>query len=74
MAAEWRRFSFSTIPLMVCVTRDSLRGGSELTYNYDSHSGTYTVGPEEAECRSLNGQALRPCLCSRPCPLGRFLP
>jgi hypothetical protein len=35
---------------MVCVSRRSLRGGSELTYIYDAHlrSGAYNVTREEA--------------------------
>ena len=77
-AAQWWWPPGSALPVMVCVSRDSLRGGAELTYNYDAHlrPGSFTVGPEAAAAALLRGAALQPCLCAFPagCPNRRFLP
>ena len=78
MSAQWIQPPGAAIPLMVCVSRDSMRGGSALTYNYDAHLRTeaYTVGADEAAAALLRGVALPPCLCQAPgpCPGSRFMP
>jgi hypothetical protein len=50
VAAVWHWSPTSALPIMVGVTRRSLRGGTELTYNYDAHlrSGAYTMSRAEA--------------------------
>jgi hypothetical protein len=63
---------------MVCTTRRSLRGGSELTYNYDAHqrSNAYTVSSDDAAVLTLLGHTFFPCRCAAPapCPRSRFFP
>ncbi len=46
----WARSALCTLPVMVLRSRNTLRGGSKLTYNYDSHLryGAYTFGPQAA--------------------------
>jgi hypothetical protein len=77
-AGEWARSPNSTLPIMVLRTLDSLRGGTQLTYNYDSHrpAGAYTLGPEEAAAITARGATCRPCRCNGldPCPKSRFFP
>ena len=77
-AASWIWSDGCTLPIMVCTSRRSLRGGSELTYNYDSHlrHGAYTLGPDEAFALALRGITTRPCLCEGPaaCPRLRSFP
>ena len=64
------------MPVVSIRTRRSLRGGTELTYNYDSHlrSGAYTVGAEEAAFLLSAGEPCVPCRCAAPlpCPQRRF--
>ena len=63
---------------MVAVSRSSLRGGSELTYNYDSYltSGAYTLDAAGAALATLAGQHPTACGCSfpGPCPRDRYMP
>ena len=64
------------IPIVVLKPRRSLRGGTELTYNYDAHrrSGAYTVSAETAGLLAARGRPCRPCRCAglSPCPRERF--
>jgi hypothetical protein len=77
-AAVWRRDAASALPIMVGVTRRSLRGGSELTYNFDAHlrSGAYTMSREEALTLPPWAPPPYSCRCAGPalCPLDRFFP
>jgi len=71
----WHYPPGSAIPIGVAFTRRTLRGGTELTYNYDRHlrySG-YTVGRAEAAALGLLSS---PCRCAgpAPCPRDRFCP
>ncbi len=65
------------LPIFVAYTRRSLRGGTELTYNYDGHlrsePWTYTMDLTTAVAR---GHTNSPCRCATPgpCPRGRFFP
>ena len=78
LSATWHWDANSTLPIMVGVTRRSLRGGTELTYNYDSHlrSGAYTMSRAEALSLPPTSPPPRPCRCAgpAPCPLDRFFP
>ncbi len=71
-SAEWHRAPGHALPIMVLVSRRSLRRGTQLTYNYDDHlhRGAYTIPPEDAHL-----QPCFPCLCHpNGCPRGRFFP
>ena len=63
---------------MVIRSRSSLRGGSELTYNYDSYlsSGAYTLSATDAALATLAGRRPTACGCSHPgpCPRNRYMP
>jgi hypothetical protein len=78
LAAVWHRAAASALPIMVGVTRRSLRGGTELTYNYDAHlrSGGYTMTRAEALSLPRSAPQVQPCRCAGPamCPLDRFFP
>jgi hypothetical protein len=78
LSAVWRWGASSTLPIMVGVTRRSLRGGTELTYNYDSHlrSGAYTMTRAESLSLPPSAPPPRPCRCAglALCPLDRFFP
>jgi hypothetical protein len=78
LVAVWHRAPTSTLPIMIGVTRRSLRGGTELTYNYDSHlrSGAYTMSREEALSLPPSVPPPQPCRCAglALCPLDRFFP
>ena len=77
-SAQWRWPPRGHLPIMVAVSRSSLRGGSELTYNYDSHltSGAYTLDAAGAALATLAGQHPTACGCSfpGPCPRDRYMP
>jgi hypothetical protein len=76
--AVWARHPSSTLPIMVGEARHFLRGGTELTYDYDAG---FTFGPftfnrlEAALAHTLNPPP-QPCRCAglAPCPRDRFLP
>ena len=76
--AEWRWPSHGRFPIMVIRARSSLRGGSELTYNYDSYrpSGAYTLDATDAALAMLAGLRPTPCCCAYPgpCPRNRYMP
>lgn len=78
LSAVWQWTPASTLPIMIGVTRRSLRGGTELTYNYDSHlrSGAYTMSREEALSLPPSAPTPQPCRCAgrAPCPCDRFFP
>ncbi len=80
LSAVWRWDAGSTLPIMVGVrvTRRSLRGGTELTYNYDAHlrSGAYTMTRAEALSLPPSAPPAQPCRCAglALCPLDRFFP
>ena len=78
LAAVWQWAPTSTLPIMIGVTRRSLRGGTELTYNYDSHlrSGAYTMSREEAFGLPPSAPPPQPCRCAglALCPRDRFFP
>jgi hypothetical protein len=77
VSAVWARHPSSTLPIMVGVARRLLRGGTELSYDYDAG---FTFAPftfsrlEAALAQSLDPR-LRPCCCAgmAPCPRDRFL-
>ncbi len=75
LSADSLRLPGCTLPIAVFTTRRSLRGGSELTYNYDAHQrrGAFTLAPDEAADRLRLGLSCQPCRCSgpAPCPLRR---
>ena len=77
-SAQWRWPSRGHLPIMVAVSRSSLRGCSELTYNYDSYltSGAYTLGAADAALATLAGRRPTACGCSHPgpCPRNRYMP
>ena len=76
-AGRWLYSDHSLLPIFVAYTRRSLRGGTELTYNYDGHlrsePWTYTMDFATAVAR---GRTNFPCRCAAPdpCPKGRFFP
>jgi hypothetical protein len=74
-AGRWFYSPESALPIMVLYTRRSLRGGSELTYNYDAHqrSGAYTM--DRATAMAFCHTEF-PCKCAGEahCPLDRFFP
>ena len=76
--AEWQRPHRGRLPIMVIRTLSSLRGGSELTYNYDSYrpSGADTLAATDAALASLAGLRPNPCGCAYPgpCPRDRYMP
>ena len=76
--AEWLWPPGCQLPIMVIRSRSSLRGGSELTWNYDGYrtSGAYTLSAAEAALAQLAGRHPTPCCCGRlgPCPRNRFMP
>ena len=76
--AEWQWPLHVRLPIMVIRTLSSLRGGSELTYNYDSYrpSGAYTLSASDAALASLDGRDPTPCGCAYPgpCPRDRYMP
>ncbi len=78
LAAVWHRATTSALPIMIGVTRRSLRGGTELTYNYDAHlrSGAYTMTRAEALSLPPSAPPPQPCRCAglALCPLVRFFP
>ena len=78
IAAVWHWSPASTLPIMIGVSRRSLRGGTELTYNYDAHlrAGAYTMSREEALRLPPSAPPPRPCRCAglATCPLDRFFP
>ena len=75
LSADSLRLPGCTLPIAVFTTRRSLRGGSELTYNYDARRrrDAFTLSPEEAASRLQLGLPCHPCRCSgtAPCPLRR---
>jgi hypothetical protein len=75
LSADSLRLPGCTLPFAVFTTRRSLRGGAELTYNYDARRrrDAFTLSSEEAASRSQLGLPCRPCRCSglAPCPLRR---
>jgi hypothetical protein len=77
-SADWARSALCTLPVMVLRSRNTLRGGSELTYNYDSHlrDGAYTFGPQAAADYMARCIPCFPCRCAdpAPCPRNRFFP
>jgi hypothetical protein len=60
---------------MVAYTRSTLRGGTELTYNYDAHlrSNAFTMDIATALARSRTDCPWR-CAGLAPCPNNRFFP
>ena len=71
--AEWLWPSHGRLPIMVIRARSSLRGGSELTYNYDSYrpSGAYTLAATDAALATLAGLRPTPCGCAGTGPSAR---
>jgi hypothetical protein len=78
LAAVWRRDATSALPIMVGVTRRSLRGGTELIYSYDAHlrSGAYTMSRDQALSLPPSALPPQPCRCAglALCPLDRVFP
>jgi hypothetical protein len=76
-AGRWSYSDHSILPIFAAYTRRSLRGGTELSYNYDGHlrtePWTYTMDLATAVAR---GRTDFPCRCvgTGPCPNGRFFP
>jgi hypothetical protein len=76
-AGRWFYSDYSILPIFAADTRRSLRGGTELSYNYDGHlrtePWTYTMDLATAVAR---GRTDFPCRCAGtgPCPNGRFFP
>ncbi len=66
------------LPIVILKSRRSLRGGTDLTYNYDSHrrSDAYTISAADAALLASRGCPSSPCRCARPlpCPHQRFFP
>ena len=75
---SWAWQPTHALPIMVCTTRRSLRGGSELTYNYDAHqhNGAFTVCADDAATLPAGPLLYTPCRCAfpAPCPKHRLIP
>ena len=76
--AVWARDPSSTLPIMVGEARRFLRGGTELTYDYDAgfSFGPFTLDRLEAALAQSPDPRPQPCRCAglAPCPRDRFLP
>ena len=76
--AVWARHPSSTLPIMVGEARRFLRGGTELTYDYDAgfSFGPFTLNRLEAALAQSLDPRPQPCRCAglAPCPRDRFLP
>ena len=74
--ATWARHPSSTLPIMVGVARRFLRGGTELTYDYDAgfSFGPFTLDRLEAALAPPSDPRPHPCRCAglAPCPRDRF--
>jgi hypothetical protein len=75
---SWVRQPACTLPIMICTSRRSLRGGSELTYNYDAHQlhGAFTIHADDVATLPTGRLRYAPCCCASPapCPKQRFIP
>ena len=75
---SWAWQPTSTLPIMICTSRRSLRGGTELTYNYDAHRlhGAFTVHADDVAALPTGKLRYAPCCCASPapCPKQRFIP
>ena len=75
---SWAWQPTCTLPIMICTSRRPLRGGTELTYNYDAHQlhGTFTVHADDVATLPAGKLRYAPCCCASPapCPKRRFIP
>ncbi len=74
-AGRWFYHKYSVLPIFVAYSRSTLRGGTELTYNYDAHLRSDAFTMDFATALAC-GRTDCPCRCagSGPCPNNRFFP